>query len=421
MPVNVGGYVSMTRKSFATVMALLVLVGLLGWMLGKSGKNAKPAEVATAPKGQEIESMGLTEVVQQRKITRTPIGGYIEPLEVVHLKAQTGGRVAYVAGREGVPVAAGQIVVGLDEERLISDYRAAWASLSGEMSGIQNAQVQLYNKLYGPVTSPMGGPAYDAYDRTTVPFYNAMQGMMPFMGGRPMQTQTDQQRSFATRSQARSEYERQQASVVASQAKVDAIEAMMRDHRSISPFSAVILAKHVNVGDAVMPGQTLMDIAQTDRLHLKVEVPSRLVNELSEGMVVPVVLDNERTVDGLVDQVFPVANPTQHTVTVKIILQPDAPVAPGMYASALLPEPKLPGQAVEIPVIPNSAISYRGSLPSVFVAGRDGKVELRVIRLGEKQGDKVSILSGLKTGEKVVTSPAQNLRSGDQVLGESAQ
>ncbi len=413
----------MTLKSFATLLALLVLVGLLGWMFGKSGKDTKPGLETTsvAPMGQDSEPMGFSEVVQQRKVARTPMGGYIEPLQVIHLTAQTGGRVAYIAGREGVPVMAGQMIVGLDEERLISDYRAAWAHLSGEMSGIQNAQVQLYNKLYGPVTSPMGGTPVEAFDRTSIPFFNAARGIVPFMGGPPLQTQSDQQRSFANRSQARSEYERQQATVVASQAKIDTIEAQMRDHRSIAPFPAVILAKLVNVGDVVQPGQALMDIAQTDRLHLKVEVPSRLVSELREGMVIPVALDGDIMVDGLVDQIYPMANPAQHTVTVKIVLQSDAPVAPGMYASALLPEPQVAGQTVDVPVIPFSAISYRGSLPSVFVAGRDGKVELRVVRLGEKQGDRIVILSGLKTGDKVVTSPPQNMRSGDRVFGERPQ
>jgi len=327
----------MTLKSSATLLALLVLVGLVGWMFGKSGKGAKPTPAVAAvvaPSDREDESTGFSEVLQQRLITRTPLGGYIEPLQVIHLTAQTGGRVAYVAGREGVPVMTGQIVVGLDEERLISDYRAAWSHLSSEMSGIQNAQVQLYNKLYGPTTSPMGGSAYEAYDRTTVPFFNAMRGVVPFMGGPPMQTQTDQQRSFANRSQARSEYERQQATVVASQSRIDAIEAQMRDHRSIAPSSAIILAKHVDVGDTVQPGQKLMDIAQTDRLLLKVEVPARLVSELRTGMIVPVAIDGSLNVDALVDQIFPAANKEQHTVTVKFLLPPDAPIAPGMFASA---------------------------------------------------------------------------------------
>jgi RND family efflux transporter MFP subunit len=411
----------MTRKNLATLIALLILVGLIGWMLGKSGKDTKPKPVAAAVVAQsnnEADPSGFSEVIQQRLITRTPLGGYIEPLEVIHLTAQTGGRIAYIAGREGVPVMSGQVVVGLDEDRLISDYRAAWSHLSGEMSGIQNAQVQLYNKLYGPTTSPMGGPAYEAYDRSTVPFFNAMRGAMPFMGGPAIQTQSDQQRSFANRSQARSEYERQQASVVASQAKIDAIESQMRDHRSIAPFPAVILAKHVNIGDTVQPGQKLMDIAQTDRLLLKVEVPARLVTELRSGMIVPIVIDGTATVDGMVDQIFPIASKEQHTVTVKIALPPDAPVAPGMYASALLPEPQTTGRAVEAPVIPVSAILYPGSLPSVFVAGRDGKLELRVVRLGEKQGDRATVLSGLRPGEKVVTTPTRNMHSGDPAFGE---
>ncbi len=415
----------MTRKSLAMVAGLLVVVGLLGWTWGKNGKESKPKPVLAgmvAPSDGEETSSGLTEVMLQRHISRTPLGGYVEPLQVIHLTAQTGGRVVYISGREGASVMAGQIVVGLDEERLISDYQAAWASLSSEMSGIQNAQVQLYNKLYGPATSPMGGPAYEAYDRSTVPFYNAMRGVVPFMGGGPpIQTQTDQQRSFSNRSQARSEYERQQATVVASQAKIDAIESMMRDHRSIAPFPAVILTKHVNVGDVVQPGQVLMDIAQTDRLLLKVETPARLVSELRAGMVIPVTVDGITHLDGLVDQIYPAANKEQHTVTLKILLPPDAPVAPGMFASAVLPEPPMDGMAVELPVIPASAIIYRGSLPSVFVAGRDGRIELRVLRLGEIQGNRAVILSGLKVGEKVVTSPKSNMRSGDPVFGTQIQ
>ncbi len=415
----------MTRKSLAMVAGLLVVVGLLGWTWGKNGKESKPKPVLAgmvAPSDGEETSSGLTEVMLQRHISRTPLGGYVEPLQVIHLTAQTGGRVVYISGREGASVMAGQIVVGLDEERLISDYQAAWASLSSEMSGIQNAQVQLYNKLYGPATSPMGGPAYEAYDRSTVPFYNAMRGVVPFMGGGPpIQTQTDQQRSFSNRSQARSEYERQQATVVASQAKIDAIESMMRDHRSIAPFPAVILTKHVNVGDVVQPGQVLVDIAQTDRLLLKVETPARLVSELRAGMVIPVTVDGITHLDGLVDQIYPAANKEQHTVTLKILLPPDAPVAPGMFASAVLPEPPMDGMAVELPVIPASAIIYRGSLPSVFVAGRDGRIELRVVRLGEIQGNRAVILSGLKVGEKVVTSPKSNMRSGDPVFGTQIQ
>jgi RND family efflux transporter MFP subunit len=407
----------MTKKIIASMVALLIFAGILGWMLGRGGKDDKHTTVFKAPAEQQqlVATLGTSEVVQQSLVARTTMGGYVEPRQVVHLKAQSGGRVVYISGREGTQVGLGQVAVGLDEDRLMTEYRGAWANLSSEMSSIQNAQVQLYNKLYGPATSPMGGPAYDAYDRGTVPFYNMMQQTMPFFGGPQLQSQSSQQHSYPNRSQARSEYERQQATLVGSQARIDALETQLRDRRSIAPFPAIILAKYVNLGDTVQPGQALMDLAQTNQLDLKLEVPARLVMDLRPGSTVPVVLEGNVTVEGLVDQIFPGANEAQHTVTVKLMLPADAPAAPGMYASALLAEPPAPGEVVSSPVIPASALVYHGSLPSVFAIGADGRIELRVIRIGETQGGRVVVLSGLKPGEKIVTSPAQNMRSGESI------
>jgi RND family efflux transporter MFP subunit len=402
----------MTKKTIAIMVALLIVAGLMGWMFGRGGKDDKHPMAFKAPAEQMVPSVGTSEVVQQSLVARTKMGGYVEPRQIVHLKAQAGGRVVYISGREGTAVGMGQIVVGLDEDRLMTEYRGAWASLSSEMSTIQNAQVQLYNKLHGPATSPMGGPAYDAYERGTMPFYNMMQ---PFLGGPQMQSQSSQQHSYPNRSQARTDYERQQAALVCAQSRIDALETQLRDRRSIAPFPAVILAKHVNLGDTVQPGQALMDIAQTNQLDLKLEVPARLVMDLRPGSIIPVVLEGNTTVDALVDQIFPGANAAQHTVTVKLMLPPDAPAAPGMYASALLAEPPAPGEVVSSPVIPVSALVYRGSLPSVFAIGSDGRVELRVIRIGETQGGRVVVLSGLKAGEKVVTEPSQGMRSGDSI------
>lgn len=399
-------------------MAGVLTAGMfLGWLLsgGKNDKTSAPksAALSVAP------AVDLTEVVQQSLITRMKVGGYIEPSQVVRLTAQGGGTVVYLAGREGQSVEPGQVVVGLDEEREMADYRAAWARLSGEMSGIQNAQVQLRNKLSGPRTSPMGGPAYDAYDRFTVPFYNAMSQMMPFMGsGSPMMPMSSQQYSVVARNQARAEYEKQQASLVASQSGIDQIETALRNRRSMATFPAVILNKHVNLGDTVQPGQVLIELANTDELDLRIEIPARMVAELTPHSMIPVVLDGNVTVDAWVEQIYPAASANQHTVSVKLALPPGAPAAPGMYATALLPEPRTPGEVISAPVIPSSAIVYRGSLPSVFALGADGRVELRVIRTGESQGGRVVVLSGLKVGERVVTTPTDGLRSGNSLTGE---
>jgi len=263
----------------------------------------------------------------------------------------------------------------------------------------------------------MGGPGYDAYERMTVPFYNMMNRVAPFMGGSPMMPQSEQQFSVMALNQARADYERQQAALVATQGGIDHVESALRDRRSIAPFPAVILGKHVDLGDTVQPGQVLVDLADVNSLDLRLEVPARLVSELTPNSLIPVVLDGNVTVDAMVDQIFPAANSAQHTVTVKLALPPGVPAAPGMYAMALLPEPHAPGEVISAPVIPASALVYRGSLPSVFAVGADGKAELRVIRIGERQGDRVVVLSGLKAGDKVVKAPTEGMRSGSSLTG----
>lgn len=427
----------MLSKPVVFLLAALV-GGIFAWMFKPGAPAVKPG-VAAGQMQQPVfaftPQVGVSDVGQQALASRAKLAGYVEARHSVRLTAQGPGRVSYIAAREGEAVMAGQVVVGLDEDSLYPDYRAAWAGLAGDMASTQNAQVQLYNKLYGPQTSPLGGPGYDAYERTTVPFYNMAQGLMgnmfpgvaggpnsPFGGsGQPMITQSQQQRSYPALNTARTDYERQMAAMVGAQSRIDSLEARMRDRRAIAMFPSVVVAKHVSLGDVVQPGQPLVDLADVNQLDVRIEVPTRLVGQLKLGDTVPITLDSNVTVQAQVAQIFPAANQVQRTVTVKLALPPGAPAAPGMYVQALLAEPPGAGEVLASPVVPTSAIIYRGSLPSVFVVGQTGSVELRVVRLGETVGDRVVVLSGLRQGEKVVTSPTPNMRSGDSLFGRQPQ
>ena len=84
---------------------------------------------------------------------------------------------------------------------------------------------------------------------------------------------------------------------------------------------------------------------------------------------------------------------------------------PGMYVKVLVPDFNAPTQTS--PVIPTSAIRYRGSLPGVYVLGADGKPHLRLIRVGESlSAGYTSVLSGLKMGERVLRNPGGGVASG---------
>lgn len=410
-------------------VAAALIGGLVVLMLG-GRSSAPPADNTGAPTPLSQHSMmrGLVPVSQMPAAERIRLGGYVEARRAVQLTAQAPGRVVYVAGDEGERVQGGQVVVALDQDALAPQYRAAWADLGAQMSGQQNAQAQLYQNLYGQRTSPLGGPGYDAYERTTVPIYNMAQSfmgaMLPGLGqgagsplnGGPMMTQQQAQHDNAANSAARYDYERQLAGLAGAQAHIDQLDAQSRDRRATAPWGGAIMKRYVRVGDMVQPGQPLADLADVDQLAVRIEVPVALVANLKVGDQVPVTLGNSNAWAPIA-QIFPGASNDQHTVSVKLALPQGTAAAPGMYALAWIAQPGGGSPSQLTPAIPTSAIVRRGSLPVAFVVNAQGGVEMRVLRLGDAQGSNTAILAGVEPGEMVVNDPSPALRAGSAPNG----
>lgn len=403
--------------------------GIVAWVGNHGGSHPAPngsGAGAYAPAAM-VPTVPMVEVGRMPSAARLKLGGYVEPRATVRLAAQAPGRVVYVAGQEGERVSAGQTVVGLDADGLGPEYRAAWAALAGDMAAQQNAQTQLYQQLHGPRSSPMGGPGYDAYEKMVTPFYNMAQGlfgnMMPGFGGAnspfgslgPLMTQAQQQRGPAAINNARADYERQQAGLVASQARIDGLDQRLRDRRSVAPSAGVLMTRHVRVGDVVQPGQPLADLADVDQLDVRLEVPTNLVAQLKVGDQVPVSLANAN-LWAPITQIYPAADRAQRTVSVKLALPAGSPAAPGMYALAWIAQASGNGPSASAPAVPTEAVVHRGSQPMAFVVDGSGRAEMRILRLGDVTGDRVAVLSGLAPGERVVARPAPNLKSGDTIF-----
>jgi len=82
-----------------------------------------------------------------------------------------------------------------------------------------------------------------------------------------------------------------------------------------------------------------------------------------------------------------------------------------MYAEIEIPAKN--GNPRSQAAIPKSAILKGGSLPGVLVVNEDDRSELRIVRLGSSIDDaRVSVLSGLKTGERIIDNPPPGVASG---------
>lgn len=333
------------------------------------------------------------------------LGGTVVPLREVTLSAQIPGRVDYLAGVEGESFQAGEIVVAIDDDDLRAKRAQALANLNAQSQAFQNSRVQYSKEFWAPRSRDVGRmPGMGLPSMFDMFFTRPMASGMG--AGNPLlERQADLYAQGTNVGQARSQH-------IGALSQLQQVDAMLRDSRTVVPFDSIIVKKLVEVGQTVQPGQPLLRLADSHALQLKVEVPVRLVSGLRQDMTVPVILDVGNTrIQARVAQIYPVADNNRHTVTVKLDLPDGVPGGPGMYAEVMVPDPSVPVQ--NLPVIPNSAVIWRGSLPAVFVVNQQNEKELRLLRLGEAIDNwTVAVLSGLYTGERIFAQPTPGMSAG---------
>ncbi|MCB1866012.1 MAG: efflux RND transporter periplasmic adaptor subunit [Chromatiales bacterium] len=353
------------------------------------------------------EPAASTEVitVQAAKIGGTvTVGGTVLPEKIVNLSAQIPGEVEQLAGLEGDAFKAGDVLIVLDTDTLMAKRKAAVAGYNSALAGHQNAVVQFNREVQTPNSQA-----------------NAMTGGMPGM----FSMFTDPMRSMM--GQGNPTYERHsnlvgqgtqiqvaRDQIAQAEAAIREVDEAIENAASKAPFDGVIVKKMVEVGDIVQPGMPLLSFADTNKMQIQVEMPSRLISAIRQGDQVQARLDRGRgTLTATVSRIFPMAEQGGHTTTVKFDLPDESGAVSGMYAEVQIPDPS--EYAQDMAVVPDSAIVWRGSLPAVFLVGDDGALSMKVVRIGERAASgKVSIISGLKVGDRILAQPGASTRSGPQ-------
>ncbi len=353
-------------------------------------------------------SSDVVTVEESRLGSTVTLGGTVVAYKQVTLTAQLPGRIEFIAGTEGDHFKSQEVLAAIDDDDLLAKRRAALAQIGNAQSAIANAQMQYSRELYSPQSRSiarsggMGMPTM--FDQM---FTRPMQGFMPGnIGGEPwLDRQADLYSSGTQLNQAHN-------AQLSAQSQLEEIDARLRDARSFAPFDGVIVRKLVEEGDTVQPGQPLLEYADLEYLQVQVEVPARLMPVLQKGMLVPARLDvGDTHTEVRVAQIFPSADAQRHTVTVKFDLPVGTPGGPGMYAEVMLPDITTSTEAV--PVIPESAVMWRGSLPAVYVLNQQNEPQLRLVRLGDYVGNRqVAVLSGLQVGERIFAIPPASMASG---------
>lgn len=178
-----------------------------------------------------------------------------------------------------------------------------------------------------------------------------------------------------------------------------------------APFAGIVSARHVEPGESLAPGQPLLSVYAPGALRIEVQVPQSDADAIREAGRAQVLLPDGRTVEAAKVTVFPAADPATHSVGVRIALPAleNAP-QPGVTAKVLFP---IAAQAAATGIlqIPAEALAQRGEISGVYVIGANNRLLLRQVRVGQRFGDQVEVLAGLKPGDVIATDPVAAMQA----------
>ncbi|WP_339648909.1 efflux RND transporter periplasmic adaptor subunit [uncultured Salegentibacter sp.] len=207
-------------------------------------------------------------------------------------------------------------------------------------------------------------------------------------------------------------YEMAKARLEAARQQKNEVNAQFAYSNITAPFSGVITAKNIEVGDMANPGMPLLRMEVPDKFEVRASVPETEIASVKQGAEVEVLVKSSgENLKGKVSEISTSASNSGGQYLVKIDLEETAAaVYSGMYASVQFPTNA--EQSKDVVLIPASALVTRGDLHGIYTPSQQNTAILRWIRLGRQFGDKVEVLSGLNAGETYITTAEGKLYNG---------
>ena len=331
---------------------------VLALLLAGCGADPPPPSAARTPQLQ-------TAAVELREVeTSYSAEAVVEAVRQSTVSAQIAGRIVELRFDVGDYVQKGEVIVRIDERAATQAVAASEAQVSEARAALANARVQ-YERSKQLVAQKFLSPA--ALDQSEAEYKAAQARLQALVAGA---TQAATEKGFAT---------------------------------IVAPYSGVVSARHVELGEMATPGKALMTGFDPGTLRVSATVPQAQVAAIQAGAKARIELPSvARWIPAASLTVVPAADPRTHTSQVRIGLPADVRgVYPGVYAKAHF----VTGRKSAL-LVPRAAVLRRSELTAVYVVSES--VQLRQVRLGEAADESfVEVLAGLKPGERVALDPVK--------------
>ncbi|PWB83147.1 MAG: multidrug transporter subunit MdtA [Methylocystaceae bacterium] len=366
------------RRAYIWATAIVVFCGLAA--LVTTAWRARPAlsvrnGVGTIPVGLGVAARGDLRIMIAAL-------GTITPLTTVSVKSQISGRVTQIGFQEGQLVEEGDFLAEIDPRPYTHALRQARGQLMRDKALLENARLDL-----------------ERYARLV---------KQNSISRQQLDTQVSLVRQY-------------EGAVEIDEGNVEIAELNLAYCRISAPVSGRVGLRQADLGNYVQAGvESIVVLTQLQPISVVFPIAEdhlpAVMGKIRAGKRLPVTIYDrsgrrglaEGTLTSLDSQV----DPTTGTVKFKAELENrDLSLFPNQFVNARL----LVETLHDATVIPTAGVRYGPKGPFAFVVSEDGAARARAIELGPAEGEKMSVLSGLSSGERIVIAGADRLRDGAKV------
>ena len=433
------------------IILTLIAIALLIMVPGCGKKKAAPTEEVKKP--VKLSSVPTGTIKRDINFTGTFISR--NRTEVL---PRVSGRVIKVYVEEGDHVRKGQILVKLEDEDFLAQLNQARAALgvararlgqarsgyrlssrattaqvgaarqgidlSGE--GINQARASYKNALaeYNRMTNLYrnGAISRQTLDNVTTQ-YQIAKSRLEAAKAQKKQARENLRVAVANTNQAGvslSDINAAAAGIRQAQANVDYLKVMLGYTTMKAPIAGVVVARNVEPGQLIAPGNKTPSIIITDNsvVYLESEIPESEIRDVNVGNAVTVTvsaLDN-RQFQGRVKSIIPSADPSSRTFRIKVSVDNQSEIIKnGMSARATMDVEELSGM-----VIPRQWLKIIEGEFYVVTPNGNKRAAHKRVTLGYYNEVKALVNKGLKPGEKLIAIGQDTLKDGDllEIQGE---
>ena len=216
-----------------------------------------------------------------------------------------------------------------------------------------------------------------------------------------------------------SEDEIARAETAVEQARAERVlqETRLARTRIEAPFNGLISERLKEPGDVVALHDHILTVYDPNTLIAKVHVSEIILHNIKLESEVALRIDalGDKQFKGVVTRKYPTINPSTRQGTIEVTLQP----APEGASPGQLSRVTIEGQTIPLKSLPLAVIRHDTRGEYVFKVNDKNKATYTSVRTGIQIGDRIEIIEGLETGDKVISKGFLNLRNNATVKIQS--